>query len=56
MENQVNRVPAVMKRNYNQPEIQVTLFASKNLMQVTSPTEGGKTYLPFTHSTTTEQW
>ena len=47
----------IMKKLYNQPEVQVAQFASMALMQAASP-GGESVYTPFTMSTTTttDQW
>ena len=48
----------IMKKLYNQPEVQVAQFASMALMQAASPGGGGTVYTPFTMSSTTTdtQW
>ena len=48
----------IMKKLYNQPEVQVAQFASMALMQAASPEGGGTVYTPFTMSSnpTNNQW
>lgn len=47
-----------MKNRYNSPATELMQLDSPYLMQqAASPAEGGTTYIPFTHSTTTtNQW